>query len=198
VERSYAENDSSGRQPDIWLEKKNEVLILVESKLGASAGDLQLEEYAAYLAGRENDTPLRMLVFLTELPQGEFCPETLSIANEGSVAVVHTRWQSMVTSLEIDSDPLSEQFAEMLTEEKLVNPAPIVPHDWDVWAEGTMVALRLAAFQDEIRPRMEKLADGFKKTGPLSLSPKYLYRIYSYERFEVALGFNPAPRGGRP
>jgi hypothetical protein len=181
----------SGRRPDMWVEKPGEALVLVESKLGSSEGLCQLRDYATYLAGRASDTPLRMLVFLTQYPQGDFSRETRKAAEPAGVALVHTRWQSMTAALEGNEAQLVQQFETMLKEEKLVKPPAFTGRDWNSWGEGSVVAIRLGEFQDEIRPRMEKLAAGHKKTGPLSLGARFLYRIYSFDGFQVALAFDP-------
>jgi hypothetical protein len=176
----------SKRRPDIRLRVAVEAVVLVESKLGADAGEGQLEDYAAYLLGEAE--PTRALIFLTQKPQQAELP--VSVLVDG-VPVYHVRWQTMRDALEGSDSLLAHDFRVMLTTEGLVMPNPITPEEWKIWADGAQIYERIIEVLNEAQPRLIQLEPGYVRTGQTSATPANLIRIHTFENTQFSLMFSP-------
>src|SRR5205085_7374049 len=63
--------------------------------------------------------------------------------------------------------------------------------DFTEWTAGYRVQRRLRQFVEEAQPKLIHLIPGYRKSGPISNVPSYVYRIHSFERVSFAIGFSP-------
>lgn len=177
-----------GRRPDMLISKTGEIAILVEFKLGSEEGPRQLFDYVTHLAEGRSES-VRALVYVT--PRREEWPRGVrAAARRGKVMLRMFRWQDMV-SLLASSDGLAHEFLGLLEQERLVMPEPLTTTDFGAWTIGVSTVERLRALLEEARPELIKLAPGYRKSGPQSTNPYYIYRLHSFEQLQFGVGFSP-------
>jgi len=183
------------RRPDLLLEVPGEAVILVEVKLGSGAGVGQLADYARHLQ-TERREPLRGLVYLVK-DNAAMAPAA-GYATP-AVPVFPATWQQLQRVLAAAAaGELADDFAQMLREEGLAVPERLAESEFRDWEAGAKVMQRLQALLDAAKPRLERLVPDRNWSGPMSASTEKIYRLFSSERIQYGVGFNPGSLWGYP